>query len=152
MPHRSGQLKPGRVDAWRPAGVVSGLRRALPVGRRRLLIDGGASQAERPQPRSFFPHRTQFGLVPGHCLLALMRLLFVLKQPLGATMPLIGIRAHWNSFVKPHERITCLSTLNRLYLRLTDQTDFVPEGLRCPDKLVCRSSERMLKIWLRSSE
>src|SRR5262245_43349946 len=122
MPRRHDQLKPGRctlgaLREWFPV-----LRRALPVGGRRLLSDGVASQPERPQPRSLFSHRTQFCLVLGHCLLALTPLLFLLKQRFGATMRLIGIRAHWNSLVKPHERITCLSTLNRLYLGLTDQT------------------------------
>jgi hypothetical protein len=85
MPRRHNQLKPGRctlgaLREWFPV-----LRRALPVGGRRLLSDGVASQLERPQPRSLFSHRTQFCLVLGHCF-------------------------------------TCLSTLNRLYLGLTDQT------------------------------
>jgi len=34
-------------------------------------------------------------------LLPLTQLLFLLKQRFGATMRLIGIRAHWNSLVKP---------------------------------------------------
>jgi hypothetical protein len=64
------------------------LRHALPVGGRCLLIGGVASQPECPQPRSLFLHRALFGLVFGHCLLALTQLLFFLEQSFGAnTMP-----------------------------------------------------------------
>ena len=62
------------------------LRDTLPVGGRCLLVGGVASQAERPQARSLFPHRAQFGLVLGHCLLALTQLPFFLEQSFGATM------------------------------------------------------------------
>ncbi|SRR6266487_1975186 len=49
----------GRKDL---EGSGSHLRRALLVGGRRFLIGGVASQPERPQPRSLFAHRSQFGL------------------------------------------------------------------------------------------
>jgi hypothetical protein len=70
------------------------LRDTLPVGGRCLLVGVVASQAERPQARSLFPHRAQFGLVLGHCLLALTQLLFFLEQSFGATMRLIRIHAN----------------------------------------------------------
>ena len=52
-----------------------------------VLIGGVTSQPECPQPRSLFPHREQFDLVLGHCLLALTQLLFFLEQSFGATHP-----------------------------------------------------------------
>jgi hypothetical protein len=60
-------------------------RRTLLVGGRSYLIAGVASQPKRRQPRSLFPHRTQFGLVFGHCLLAFTQLLFLLEQRGSAT-------------------------------------------------------------------
>src|ERR1700747_1515381 len=91
------------------------LRRALLVGGLHLLIGGVASQSERPQPRSLFPHRAQFSLVLGHCLLALTQLLLFLEQRFGATMRLMHIRAQYrNSLVKPKMRIT--GSENRLFL------------------------------------
>jgi len=87
------------------------LRDTLPVGRRCLLVGRVASQAERPQSRSLFPHRAQFGLVLGHCLLALTQLLFFLEQSFGATMRLIRIHAQSrNSLGKAQQKITGLST------------------------------------------
>ncbi len=47
------------------------LRDTPSVGGRCLLVGGVASQAECPQSRSLFSHRAEFGLVLGHCLLAL---------------------------------------------------------------------------------
>ena len=83
------------------------LRDTLPVGRRCLLVGRVASQAERPQSRSLFPHRAQFGLVLGHCLLALTQLLFFLEQSFGATMRLIRIHAQSrNSLCKAQQKIT----------------------------------------------
>jgi hypothetical protein len=77
------------------------LRRALLVGRRRVLIGGVASQPKRPQPCSLLPHRTEFGLVLGHCLLALTQLLLLLEQRVGATMRVINIHAQYrNSLVE----------------------------------------------------
>jgi hypothetical protein len=69
------------------------------------LIGGVASQPERPQPRSLFPHRAQFGLILGHRLLALAQLLFFLEQSFGATMRFIHIRTQCrNSWIKPNRR------------------------------------------------
>jgi hypothetical protein len=65
------------------------LRQALPVSCRCRLIGGIASQPERPQPRGLFPHRAQLGLILGHSLLALTKLLFLLEQSVGATMRFI---------------------------------------------------------------
>jgi hypothetical protein len=91
------------------------LRRALLVGGLHPLIGGVASQPERPQPRSLFPHRAPFSLVLGHCLLALTQLLLFLEQRFGATMRLMHIRAQYrNSLVKPKMRIT--GSENRLFL------------------------------------
>ena len=82
--------------------AIALLHRALAVGAR-CLTGGIASQSECAQPRSLFPHRAQFGLVVGHCLLALTQLLFFLKQSFGATMRLIQTRTQYrNSWVKPH--------------------------------------------------
>jgi hypothetical protein len=82
-----------------------------------VLIGGVTSQPECPQPRSLFPHREQFGLVLGHCLLALTQLLFFLEQSFGATVRLIQIRTQYrNSWVKPKRKITDLLTPNRVYL------------------------------------
>jgi hypothetical protein len=79
------------------------------------MIGGVASQPECPQPRSLFPHRAQFSLVLGHCLLALTQLLLFLEQRFGATMRLMHIRAQYrNSLVKPKMRIT--GSENRLFL------------------------------------
>jgi hypothetical protein len=78
------------------------LRPTLPVGGRCLLIGGVASQPERPQTRSLFPHREQFGLVLSHCLLALTQPLLLLEKSFGATMRLIQIGTQYlNSWVKP---------------------------------------------------
>jgi len=64
-----------------------------------------AASQERPQPRSLFPHRAQFGLVLGHCLLALTQLLFFLEQSFGATLRFIHIPTQCrNSWVKPNRR------------------------------------------------
>ena len=93
------------------------LRPTLPVGGRCLLIDGVASQPERPQTRSLFPHRKQFGLVLGHCLLALTQPLFFVEQSFGATMRLIQIGTQCqSSWVKPNGRSRGLFTRNRVYL------------------------------------
>jgi hypothetical protein len=54
-----------------------------------------ASQSERAQPRSLFPHRAQFGLVLGHSLLALTQLLLFLEQSFGATMRLTQVRTQY---------------------------------------------------------
>ena len=82
-----------------------------------VLIGGVSSQPECPQPRSLFPHREQFDLVLGHCLLALTQLLFILEQSFGATVRLIQIRTQYrNSSVKPKRKITGLLTRNRVYL------------------------------------
>ena len=81
------------------------LRDTLPVGGRCLLVGGVASQTERPQARSLFPRRAQFGLVLGHCLLALTQLPFFLEQSFGATMRLIRIRAQSRTpLVRPNTR------------------------------------------------
>jgi hypothetical protein len=69
------------------------------------LIRSVTSQPERPQPRSLFPHRAQFGLVLGHCLLALTQLLFFLEQSFGAAMRLIQIGTQYrNSWGKPQRK------------------------------------------------
>jgi hypothetical protein len=87
------------------------LRDTLPVGGRSLLVGGVASQAERPQARSLFSHRAQFGLVLGHCLLALTQLLFFLEQGFGATMRLIRNSCSiTDSLGKAQYKITGLST------------------------------------------
>ena len=81
------------------------LRDTLPVGGRCLLVGGIASQAEGPQARSLFPRRAQFGLVLGHCLLALAQLPFFLEQSFGATMRLIRIHAQSRTpLVRPNTR------------------------------------------------
>jgi hypothetical protein len=83
------------------------LRDTLPVGGRCLLVGGVASQAECPQSRSLFSHRAQFGLVLGHCLVALTQLLFFLEQSFGAPMRLIRIHAQsGNSLSKAQQKIT----------------------------------------------
>jgi hypothetical protein len=80
-------------------------RRALLIGGRRALIGGVARQPERPQPRSLFPHRLQFGLVLGHCLLGLAQLLLLLEQRSGATIRVIGIHDQYrNSSLRPKIR------------------------------------------------
>src|SRR6516225_4421143 len=61
------------------------------------LIDGVSSQPKRPQARGFFAHRLQFGLVLGHCLLGLVRLLFFLEQRFGTAVCLVGIRAQYGT-------------------------------------------------------
>jgi len=81
-----------------PAGACRARNgQALPIGGQCLLIGGGASQPERPQPRSLFPHREQFGLVLGHCLLALTQRLLLLEQSFGATMHLIQIGTQYRN-------------------------------------------------------
>jgi hypothetical protein len=65
-----------RPSGWR--AVTSDWRHREPTG-------------ARPQPCSLFLRRAQFGLVLGHCLLALTQLLFLLEQSFGATMRLIQI-------------------------------------------------------------
>jgi hypothetical protein len=80
-------------DGTRVYDCFAVLRDTLPVGGRCLLVGGVASQAECPQSRSLFPRRPKFGLVLGHCLLALMQLLFLLEQSFGAPMRLIRIHA-----------------------------------------------------------
>jgi hypothetical protein len=88
-----------RPSGWRAA--PSDWRRREPAG--------------APAPRSLFPHRAQFSLVLGHCLLALTQLLLFLEQRFGATMRLMHIRAQYrNSLVKPKMRIT--GSENRLFL------------------------------------
>src|SRR5262249_26440794 len=92
-------------DGTKRLGCFAVLRDTLPVGRRCLLVGRVASQAERPQSRSLFPHRAQFGLVLGHCLLALTQLLFFLEQSFGATMRLIRIHAQSPApLVRPNTR------------------------------------------------
>jgi hypothetical protein len=82
-------------------------RRALLIGGRRALIGGVASQPERAQPRSLFPHRPQSGLILGHCLLGFTQLLLFLEQRSGATIRVIGIHAQYrNSSVRPKIRTT----------------------------------------------
>jgi hypothetical protein len=53
------------------------------------LFTGVASQTQRPQPRSFFLHSMLFGLVLGHCFLALTQLLFLLEQCFSTTLRLV---------------------------------------------------------------
>jgi hypothetical protein len=104
-----GGLLHGRSGASRHArlGCFDVLRDTLPVGGRCLLVGGVASQAECPQSRSLFPRRTEFGLVLGHCLLALTQLLFFLEQSFGAPMRLIRIHAQSrNSLRKARQKIT----------------------------------------------
>src|SRR6516162_8235988 len=62
-----------------------------------FLIDGVSSQPKRPQARGLFAHRLQFGLVLGHCLLGLVRLLFFLEQRFGTAVCLVGIRAQYGT-------------------------------------------------------
>src|SRR5215813_7838243 len=82
-------------------------RRALLIGGRRALIGGVARQPQRPQPRSLFPHRLQFGLILGHCLLGFTQLLLLLEQRSSATIRVIGIHAQYrNSLVRPKIRTT----------------------------------------------
>jgi hypothetical protein len=100
------------------------LRDTLPVGGRCLLVGGVASQAERPQSRSLFLHRSQLGLVLGHCLLALTQLLFFLEQSFGATMRLIRIHTQSrNSLVRPNRRSLVSRPESHLYKEL------IKEGL-----------------------
>jgi len=62
-----------------------------------FLIDGVSSQPKRPQARGLFAHRLQFGLVLGHCLLGLVRLLFFLEQRFGTAVCLVGIHAQYGT-------------------------------------------------------
>src|SRR5215471_2521309 len=62
-----------------------------------FLIDGVSSQPKRPQARGFFAHRLQFGLVLGHCLLGLVRLLFFLEQRFGTAVCLVSIHAQYGT-------------------------------------------------------
>ena len=72
------------VRVCRRTGLNRGrraLRRTLrSIGGRHLFVCGVASQPERPQPLSLFARRLQFGLVLGHSLLGLTRLLFLLNS------------------------------------------------------------------------
>jgi hypothetical protein len=100
------------------------LRDNLPVGGRCLLVGGIASQAERPQARSLFSHRAQFGLVFSHCLLALTQLPFFLEQSFGATMRLIRIHAQSRTpLVRPNTRSLASRPESHLYKEL------IKEGL-----------------------
>jgi len=93
--HRSVQLV---YDGILLAGVVL-YTPALPSNWRgpHFLIDGVSSQPKRPQARGLFAHRLQFGLVLGHCLLGLVRLLFFLEQRFGTAVCLVGIHAQYGT-------------------------------------------------------
>ena len=101
------------------------------------------------QPRSLVPHRTQFGLVLGHRLLALTQLLFLLKQRFGATMRLIGIHAQCRNSQSPGEDQLPLDPKPHVFGGLTAQR---VRGFLSPAKFVCGSSEQIAKRWLRSSK
>src|SRR5258708_38995825 len=69
-----------------------------------FLIDGVSSQPKRPQARGLFAHRLQFGLVLGHCLLALVGLLFFLEQRFRTALRPVGIYTqHGNPGKNPCE-------------------------------------------------
>src|SRR5262245_3442096 len=90
-----------RYPLLRCALLLGTLR--LLIGARRLLIGGVASQPQRPQARSLFPHRPQFGLVFGHSLLGLARLLLLFEQRLGATARLVD--SHVQLLAKAQQNI-----------------------------------------------
>ena len=93
------------------------LHPTLLVGGRCLLIGGVASQPERPQTRSLFPHREQFGLVLGHRLPALTQRVLLPEKSFGATMRLIQIGTQYrNSWIRPQRKSRVCSPENRVYL------------------------------------
>src|SRR6266487_3174331 len=127
----------GKDPRMLAARVVPVLRSALLFGGRRLLVGGIASQPERSQPRSLFPHRMHFGLVLGHCLLAITQLLLLFEQRFGATLRLIGLHAQYrNSLVKsPREDHRPLDPKPSVFWG--DQTGSLPGQSLYAGKFVC---------------